>query len=242
MKIIQRFILAMLCFGGLLACQREEIMLVDENVASLDFPKTKYLSIYKSDSLQFLALFNSGVEEATLYIPIRLSGKIADVDRKYKMRIVAEESFGVTEGTHFTLEKEQVLHAGRYIDSTILKIDAKAVMKDEVDGRLYIELVPNENFVKGIDFYQYMIVRISGAGLTSQPTFWNKNSLGNYAGTYSAVKAEKFIELNNIPAADWLAPNKSILFAYAKKTYEWFENNPTYENGERVVFKGVVEF
>lgn len=242
MNKIKRFILAIVCFGTLWACQRDEIMLVDGEVASLNFPKTKYLSEYKSDSLQFLALFNSGVEEAVMYIPVRLSGKIAEADRKYKVRIVADESFGVTEGTHFELATEQVFRAGRYIDSAVLKIDAKEVMKDKVDGRLYIELVPNENFEKGLDFYQYMIVRISGAGLTSQPTFWNKNSLGNYGGTYSAVKAEKFIELNNIPAADWVAPNKSVLFAYAKKTYEWFEANPTYDNGELVVFKGVVEF
>ena len=242
MNRIKRFIWTIVCFGALCACQRDEIMLVDGEVASLNFPKTKYLSEYKNDSLQFLALFNSGVEEAVMYIPVRLSGKIAEAGRKYELRIVADESFGVTEGTHFTLETEQVFRAGRYIDSAVLKIDAKEVMKDKVDGRLYIELVPNENFEKGLDFYQYMIVRISGAGLTSQPTFWNKNSLGNYGGTYSAVKAEKFIELNNIPAADWVAPNKSVLFAYAKKTYEWFEANPTYDGGERVVFKGVVEF
>ena len=113
---------------------------------------------------------------------------------------------------------------------------------DAVEGRIYIELVPNENFVRGLDFYQYMIVNVSGVGLSSQPTLWRTNSLDTYGGTYSSVKAEKFIELNGILEEDWKAPNKAILYAYAKKTYEWFENNPTYDNGELVVFKGTIEY
>ncbi len=123
-----------------------------------------------------------------------------------------------------------------------MKINVQAIKDDAVEGRIYIELVPNENFVRGLDFYQYMIVNVSGVGLSSQPTLWRTNSLDTYGGTYSSVKAEKFIELNGILEENWKAPfNKAILYAYAEETYEWFENNPTYDNGELVVFKGTID-
>lgn len=62
-----------------------------------------------------------------------------------------------------------------------------------------------------------MIVNVSGVGLSSQPTLWRTNSLDTYGGTYSSVKAEKFIELNGILEENWKAPNKAILYAYAEK-------------------------
>ena len=243
METIKLLIFCLLLGVCINACSRDEIMIFKEEQNSLNFPKYQYLSTtYKYDSLQFSSVFSGGKEVADFYIPIRVAGSVSDQDREYRLRVNPEETFGIKENTHYTLETTQLFRAGRYIDSTVVKINVQAIKDDAVEGRIYIELVPNENFVRGLDFYQYMIVNVSGVGLSSQPTLWRTNSLDTYGGTYSSVKAEKFIELNGILEEDWKAPNKAILYAYAKKTYEWFENNPTYDNGELVVFKGTIEY
>lgn len=36
--------------------------------------------------------------------------------------------------------------------------------------------------------------------------------------------------------------NKAKLYAYGKRTYEWFRDNPTYDNGERVMFIGTINY
>lgn len=224
------------------ACQEDEIMKRDENEASLNFAKKSYFSIYSDDSIRFEALYNSSVDTAQIKIPVCLAGKIADREREYAVAVNEQESYGLTEGKHYILERKQVMGAGAYLDTVVLKIDVRQLMTGKIEGRLLIELVPNENFSRGMDDFQYMAVIISGAGLTAMPNFWTFNNLTDYGGEYMPVKAEKFIQLNAIPASTWKNPNKAILYAYAKKTYEWFENNPTYVDGVRVEFKGIIEY
>ena len=183
METIKLLIFCLLLGICINACSRDEIMIFKEEQNSLNFPKYQYLSTtYKYDSLQFSSVFSGGKEVADFYIPIRVAGSVSDQDREYKLRVNPEETYGITENTHYTLETTQLFRAGRYIDSTVLKINVQAVKDDAVEGRIYIELVPNENFVRGLDFYQYMIVNVSGVGLSSQPTLWRTNSLDTYGG------------------------------------------------------------
>ena len=75
-----------------------------------------------------------------------------------------------------------------------------------------------------------------------QPDFWNRNKLDDYGGIYSSVKAEKYVELNGVTSDSWVENNKAKLYAYGKRTYEWFRDNPTYDNGERVMFIGTINY
>ena len=87
------------------ACSRDEIMIFKEEQNSLNFPKYQYLSTtYKYDSLQFSSVFSGGKEVADFYIPIRVAGSVSDQDREYKLRVNPEETYGITENTHYTLE------------------------------------------------------------------------------------------------------------------------------------------
>lgn len=159
METIKLLIFCLLLGVCINACSRDEIMIFKEEQNSLNFPKYQYLSTtYKYDSLQFSSVFSGGNEVADFYIPIRVAGSVSDQDREYRLRVNPEETFGIKENTHYTLETTQLFRAGRYIDSTVVKINVQAIKDDAVEGRIYIELVPNENFVRGLDFYQYMIV------------------------------------------------------------------------------------
>ena len=85
-------------------------------------------------------------------------------------------------------------------------------------------------------------MEVSGEGFTTQPDFWNRNKLDDYGGIYSSVKAEKYVELNGVTSDSWVENNKAKLYAYGKRTYEWFRDNPTYDNGERVMFIGTINY
>lgn len=69
-----------------------------------------------------------------------------------------------------------------------------------------------------------------------------ETKLDDYGGIYSSVKAEKYVELNGVTSDSWVENNKAKLYAYGKRTYEWFRDNPTYDNGERVMFIGTINY
>lgn len=241
MKITNILLVLTLFAGAFAACNEDEIKEYPME-SSLNFPKTGFMSNFKYDSLVFSSVFHSGGDEAVYLIPVYLTGRISDEGREYTISVNPDETRGIVKGTHFTVETEQVFKGGRYLDSLKVTLNVAAIKADKVTGRIFLELVPNGNFTKGLNGYQTIALSVSGVGLSAQPAFWNSNSLGDYGGAYSHIKAEKFIELNGIPDAAWKAANKAIVYAYAKKTYEWFEANEVYDNGERVVFKGSIIF
>ena len=141
------------------------------------------------------------------------------------------------------MDKEQLYKSRGYLDTAIIVIDTKKLREDEAIGILQIELEENENFERGIEILRFITVNISGAGFAQIPNFWTINSMTNYGGDYLSIKAEKFVELNGITDGGWKAPNMVILYAYCKKTYLWFEENPTFDkDGNRIHFKGSIEY
>lgn len=238
-KIILIFLLLPLIFN---ACKEDGIMTPDSSVARLSFPTRGYISTSAYDSLSFNSIFYSGGEIAEFRVPIHLTGAVSPVDREYTMKIITEETRGLTRGTHYTFDEKQMFKGGRVIDSAIVRLNVPLLKSDKVEGRVVIELVPNENFERGFENHQSIIVAVSGKGLSAVPNFWTYYTMSDYGGIYSHLKAEKFIELNGITSDAWRAANKTILYAYAKKTYDWFNDNPTYDNGERVYFKGTIQY
>lgn len=226
---------------SLLSCSEEKTMVYDRSMPSLNFAKSNYGGA-KFDSLEFLALYSGAAEKAEMNLPLIMSGEIAAGDRTYDLRIDPGETRGIESGRHYDLPRRQTFRAGEYTDTMVITFNVKELREDEVKGRMRIELVPNGDFTEGLAYNSYMVINVSGAGLTERPLLWSNNKLHIYGGSYSHVKAEKFIELNGITSAEWRAENEAVLFAYAKKTCEWFEDNPTFEDGERVIFKGTVEF
>lgn len=228
------------------SCKEDELITFDSDKASLNFVKSYYLpsiTMPDYDTLIFAAPFYGGKETAQIKLPIRMSGKVVDYDRKYNVSLVAEEcTKALVEGTHFTMAKEQIFHKGEFADSVIIDVNLTKLRADKVLGQLVIKLVPSELFGAGLERYQSIGVKLSGQGFSQQPDFWNKNGLTDYGGAYSSIKAEKYAELNGVDSDTWREFNKAKLYAYGKRTYQWFVDNPTYDNGKLVEFKGTINY
>ncbi len=246
MKKIVFLVLA--CAAAFVSCKKEDIPQFNSSVATLDFLKSYYIPNYNRPDYDTLVLNSvfyiaqaAENPEIDFKLPMRMSGAIVDYDRSFKIRVVPEKSRGdLVEGVHYTLP-EQVFHAGQYADSAIVRVNIDKLRADKAEGTLVIEHVPGENFGVGLESYQSIGLKISGKGFATQPDFWNANDLTEYGGTYSSIKAEKFVELSGL-TSDSLEPiDQAELYAYCKLTYEWFRDNPTYdEDGQRVEFKGSV--
>ena len=246
---MKKYIISVLAIAiAFAACKKEDIPVYDAEHPSLNFVKSYFLpglnlSGSSLDTLKLAAVFHAGQEQTDFKLPIYLSGGIADYDRTYSVRVSTEKSYGdLVEGVHFTLPESQILHAGQYADSAVVHANIARLRADKVSGTLVLELVPGENFAVGLDKYQSIGLEISGEGFTSQPVFWNKNDLNTYGGNFTSIKAEKYVELNGVTSDSWQESNKAKLYAYGKRTYEWFRDNPTYDNGELVVFKGTINY
>ena len=245
MTTMKRFITPVLAIAvALVSCKKEDIQVYNSDRPSLNFVKSYFTSNLQDptiDTLNLNAVFYAGKNETEFKLPVRLSGAVEQHDRAYNVRLSSEKSYGrLFEGVHYTLATEQTFHAGGYADSTLVHVNLAKLREDKISGTLVVELVPGETFDAGLDNYQSIGLRIAGEGFTTQPNFWNRNNLNNYGGNYSPIKAEKYVELNGVPDDNWKESNNAKLYAYGKRTYEWFRDNPTYDNGVLVVFQGTI--
>ncbi len=245
MTTMKRFIIPVLAIAiAFVSCKKEDILVYNSDRPSLNFVKSYFtpdLNKQEIDTLVLNAVFYSGKEETDFKLPVRLSGAAEDHDRTYNVRISEKKSYGaLVEGVHYTIAAEQTFHAGTSADSTLVHVNLTKLRADKVSGTLVVELVPGETFDAGLDNYQSIGLRIAGEGFATQPDFWNRNLLNNYGGNYTPIKAEKYVELNGIPDDTWKEYNNAKLYAYGKRTYEWFRDNPTYDNGVLVVFQGTI--
>ena len=232
---------------SLAACNKVEVPVYDAERPSLNFVKNFFipgsLSDPELDTVRVHAVFYPGQTEGECQLPVYLSGAVENHDRTYTVRLVDEKCYGnLVEGVHYTLPEKQTLRAGHYADSVVVKLHLDKLRLDRAAGVLVVELVPDETFIAGLDVYQSIGVEISGGDFLREPYFWGLNKLNDYGGTYLSVKAEKFAELNGITSPMWRSASSAQLYAYGKRTYEWFRDNPTYVDDELVEFKGSVNF
>lgn len=243
---MRKFIYICVVFA-LFACKKDDIKTFEGDKPMLNFIKSNFAPEFVvgvPDTLTMDAVFFTGQDEVDFKLPIYMSGEISEKDRYYSIRVVTAKVKGnLVEGTHYELPEKQILKAGEFRDSAIVSININKLREDEAIGTVVFELVPGDEFSKGIDLYQSIGIHMSGYGFLQQPEFWNKNGLDSYGGTYSSIKAEKYVELNAIPNDEWREHNLSVLYAYGKRTYEWFKNNPTKgEDGEIISFEGDIKY
>lgn len=244
MKRKELIIILLLLSLGLVSCSEDKVSTMDKDVSSLNFERVPVGTTGDFYYVDFSAIYNTQREIATVKLPIRLMGVATNYDRTYYVQVNDQKTEGnLIEGVHYSLDREQILKANTYRDSVELTVYVDRLIKDNVTGTLYVEFEQNENFSPGLTANQFELVNLVGGGLVTVPSFWGRNKLDAYGGEYLAIKAEKYIELNGIPGDSWRETNTAILYAYGKKTYLWFEENPTYdENNNRIHFKGTVEY
>ena len=219
------------------ACKEKDIMLVDTGYTSLNILKGAINENNDSEQLYFNAYFlGAGAEDPIIKIPVRLSGLIdRENDRTFCVRANPAKTENAVAGKHYTLAPEQILHKGLAQDSILLTIHI-GELGEEVDYKIWLELVPDENLSAGVAEYQYMEISFI-KNLNTPPPFWTANSKLNRL-TYHPRKCAKFLEVSKITNPEWREPaNASVIEYWIAVCTQWFlDNDVRDEKNERIYF------
>ena len=228
-KIILISIIAILVFSS---CDENERLLYDKDDAALNFslPRLK-------DSLSVNFVFVPSEQNTKkIQIKVDLMGRADGKDRQYSIKAIANESTAES-GVHYTAFKNNyTFRADSITDMLELElIRDKSLLDNSV--RLYVELVPTDDFTLGAYKNQFFILNITD-NLVTEPPFWKALYMQYKAGSYHVLKCKKFIEIAGVDSPDWKPEVTPALDIYVKKCRAWFEENPTYdETGKRLYFE-----
>lgn len=140
---------AFLSFLVFTSCSQEEIETY-KDTDNIYFSTAVFATIVENgakvltDSTGFsFGLDNPSITERTYFIPIRVQGKVSNVDRKVKVTV--DPSSTAVLGTHFTLPENIIMRAGKELDTITIKVLRTPDMK--TNGRtLILNLEENEFF------------------------------------------------------------------------------------------------
>lgn len=230
-------VLSVLLFAS---CREQEIMIYDTSVPSLNILKGEFGEVEYPESYYFNAYFlGVGSQDYTMKIPVRLSGVVdADKDREYRVRINADSSehVNVEKVINCTLNETQVFRRGLTEDSIAVTIHVSK-LNERDNYKLYIELVPTEQFQEGIPKYQFVVVDFM-KNVNTEPPFWTNNSkLKKFV--YHPAKGAKFLEISGITDPEWEDPGNSFIMDYwISVATQWFEDNAVFDEktGNRIYF------
>lgn len=240
---------------ALVGCKKDELIIFDGET-TLNFVKSGYVGTSANDrtwtdTLQINSAYYGGKDMVDIEVPMRMSGKIVDYPRDFKVELIPEKGRGnIVEGTHYSFERNQVLEAGKFDKTLIVKVDIAQLKADRIDGLIVIGVIANEHFALGVEKYRSIGLYLSGLGFgTTPPNFFNVNGLTAYLGTYNRFVLEKFAEYAEVDSEIWYNGNHFLRYESSKKAYIWFKANPTNKTtGEpttdadvnKIVVKGTV--
>jgi hypothetical protein len=180
-------------------------------------------------------------------LPLELAGYASASDRHYRLRVVADSTTAL-EGTHYdALSGDFTFRANRYHDSARIVFHNTDDLLTRVSRRLYIEIVPTDDFDAGIWYRQKADIRF--ANIVRKPLIWddgpnNSHSLFFYFGDYSRVKHVVILQQTGAtelpdrwPEDDNEASQKLIatLRQYSLAVNKYFAENVVFdENGDKI--------
>jgi len=146
MNKILIFSIIFLSIIGLSSCNQEEIAIY-KDTDNIYFSPAVFALVNNGpliDSTGFsFGLDNPIIKERVYKLPIRVQGKISNVDRKIKVTV--DPSGTAVAGTHFVLPENIVLHAGKEVDTIAIKVFRTADMKKS-KFTIVLNLEENEFF------------------------------------------------------------------------------------------------
>lgn len=190
---------------GFTSCEQEEIQTY-QDTDNIYFSNAVFapnnISAPLIDSTGFSFGFdNSGITQRIFKIPIRVQGKLSDIDRKVKLTI--DPSSTAIQGTHFTLPENIVMHAGQEVDTILVTVFRSPDMKKNA-FTLVLNLEENEFFTtkmqtkvvnvltqKTMSFIRY---KLTFDDKLTQPSGWYVP----YLGVFTAKKFFLMCELMNL--------------------------------------------
>lgn len=208
MKKILILSIIFLSILGLTSCDKEEIEAYQDTdniyFSNAMFPPNN-ISAPLIDSTGFsFGLDNPAITGRIFKIPIRVQGRLSDVDRKVKLTI--DPSSTAVEGTHFSLPENIVMHAGKEVDTIEVTVFRAPDMKKSA-FTLVLNLEENEFFTtkmktkviniltqKTMSFIRY---KLTFDDKLTQPAGWYVP----YLGVFTAKKFFLMCDLMNLDPA-----------------------------------------
>jgi hypothetical protein len=196
MKNILILSIVFLSFLGITSCNRDEIDTF-KGQDNIYFEYAVYgVSIQAiktpTDSLGYsFALEKASLTEVIYKIPIRVQGKVSDVDRNVKVSIDPKST--AIEGTHFELPKTIKISAGKVVDTIAIKVHRTPDMKQN-RYLLMLNLEENDSFKTAMKSYtnqltgktlNFISFKLSLDDKLTQPAGW-------YAAALGVFTAKKF--------------------------------------------------
>lgn len=196
MKKILILSIVLLSFLGFTSCNQEEIETFKDTDNIYFSPSVFAIPISGVNVLTDSVGISFGLEnpliiEKMYKIPIRVQGKLSDVDRKVKVTV--DPSSTAVQGTHFTLPDNIVMRAGHEVDTIEVKIKRTPDMKDK-SMLLVLNLEENESFTTKMKTritnvltgktMSYISFKISFDDKLTVPPGW----FSGFLGTFTAKK------------------------------------------------------
>lgn len=218
------FCLLSLCF--LAACSRtdenffhDEASIYFAGDQDIDFTFTKYRG-----------------NEATLLIPLEIGGYKTAQPRTVGIEVVSDSTTAVA-GLHYeALPAKVTLPADSFMYHLPVKLfNTDPKLKTE-KVRLFLRLVPNENFQSGIFDKQEVSIEISD--ILVKPAIWDA-VYSRFFGVYSQTKHRKILEICNIAEIPDEYDGGSYNYkwdAYGRAVNNYFKvNYPQYDENNQVI-------
>jgi hypothetical protein len=197
MKKILILSIVFLSFLGFTSCTEDKIETYKDTDNIYFSPAVyPYVSLNGATAVTDSTGFSFGFDNVTITkriyrIPIRVQGKLSNVDRKVKVTV--DPMSTAVQGTHFTLPENIVLRAGKEVDTIAVTVFRSPDMKTNT-FTMVLNLEENESFTtkmktKVINVLtkktmSYTRFKLSFEDKLSQPTGW----FAGYLGVFSAKK------------------------------------------------------
>lgn len=189
MKKILILSIVFLSLLGITSCNRDEIETFKGQNSIYFEPSVYGMSIQGvktvADSVGYsFALEKASLTEAIYKIPIRLQGKVSDVDRNVKVSIDPKST--AIQGTHFDLPETIKISAGKEVDTIAVKVHRTADMKQN-RYLLILNLEENDSFKTDMKSFtsqltgktlSFISFKLSLDDKLAQPTGWYVPILG----------------------------------------------------------------
>lgn len=193
-KTIQ-YCACILCLMASTACQKEEIMKFDSEMAGLNiWVGTSAGSVYEETTYNY----SYAIEEGSVTFYARVYGVPANYDRTFTL-----EPFGddIEQIIPTVRTEEYVMPAGAVTHEYKVYFNSKKLPSEDLfaenDGKVSFRMVENKNFAAGAENMQSFTVVLRNR--IAKPSNWDSANyplvaLSKYFGTYSRIKYQFMIE------------------------------------------------
>ncbi len=261
---LKTILFALMSFPLLWSCDKQEIPMFESDDAGIYFQKLTTstqgsTAEYYGDSTYFsFAGVHASYTSYVQSVPVLTLGKVADVDRPFRLVVDREESTAI-EGVDFTIDPDDlVIKAGTSrteVAVRFLRTERLLALEDTL--KLVLRLEENEHFKCYLETYRSNNLYTGGGEQVSgvryvfafdeiynAPAFW-QNSAKNYFGEWTPKKYQVVNQVCDLTETDWkyagysghkILPTRLPFFARMVRTYlqeQADDGNPVTElNGD----------